>query len=168
MIKFLTNEILKFVVLVLLQVIVLNKIQFSGLINPYFYILFILLLSFEIPNWFILILAFCLGLCIDIFTHTIGMHTAATVIMAYFRPSILKLISPRDGYDNGTAPRIHYYGLMWFSRYVLALVLIHHCALFFIEMFRVSDFFFTFFRIILSTIFTSLLIILSQYFIYRD
>ena len=45
------RNIIRFVFLVLLQVLILNNIQFSGYINPYFYIYFILLLPFDTPRW---------------------------------------------------------------------------------------------------------------------
>jgi hypothetical protein len=52
------KNIIRFVVLVLIQVAILNNIQVSGFVNPYMYILFILLLPFEIPNWLLLVLSF--------------------------------------------------------------------------------------------------------------
>jgi hypothetical protein len=167
MIRPLFKDIFKFVVLILIQFFVLNNIQFSGLINPYMYVLFILLLPFETPGWLLLSSSFLLGLSIDIFSHTLGMHAAACTFMAFLRPSVLKTFAPRDGYESGTYPRIYYYGLSWFAQYAIILVLVHHVVLFYTEMFRLSDFFFTFFRVIFSTIFSSVLIILSQYFMFR-
>ena len=69
MIKQILNFTLLFVFLVLLQVLVLNNIQLSGYINPYFYVLFILLLPFETANWLLLILAFALGISIDVLSR---------------------------------------------------------------------------------------------------
>jgi len=56
-----------FILLVLLQILLFNNIQFSGYVNPYVYIMFILLLPVEIPSWLLLILAFFTGMTIDIF-----------------------------------------------------------------------------------------------------
>jgi hypothetical protein len=95
------------------------------------------------------------------------MHTAATVFMAFIRPYILSNFAPRDGYESGSFPRIFYYGLPWFIKYAVILVLAHHLVLFYLEMFSFSDFFSTFLRILLSTLFSSFLIIISQYFIFR-
>lgn len=156
-----------FILLVFLQIFVFNHIQFSGLINPYFYAIFILLLPFETPGWFLLIISLLLGLAIDLFSHTLGIHIAACVFMAFARPAVLKSFSPRDGYEPGTLPRISYFGGIWFIKYTIILVFAHHLVLFYTEMFRLSDFFYTFSRVILSTIFTSVLIVLSQYFIFR-
>jgi len=167
MIKLLSRNIGRFLILVLIQVFILNNIQISGYINPYFYILFILLLPFETPNWSLPIIGFLLGLSVDLFTHTPGIHASATVLVAYLRPFIFRMISPRDGYEPGSFPRIFYYGFEWFLKYTVIMVAVHHFFLFYIEVFRLTDFFTTFLRAVVSSIFSILLIVLSQYFIYR-
>ncbi len=167
MIKLLARNIIRFMVLVLVQVFIVSNIEISGFIVPYFYILFILLMPFETPNWVLLLSAFALGLMVDLFAHTPGMHAAATVFMAFLRPYILEMSAPRDGYEAGTYPRIHYYGFQWFLRYAVILVGAHHFILFYTEVFRFSEFFSTFLRVLLSTVSSVTLILLSQYFIYR-
>ena len=168
MIKLLPRYILSFILLVFLQVFILNNIQFSGYINPYIYILYILILPFETPKWLLLVLGFILGITIDLFSGTVGMHSSATVIMAFFRPYVLKVISPRDGYESETLPQLRYYGVNWFLKYSVILILIHHFFLFYIEVFRFSNFFTTFVRVILSSIFTIVLVLISQYFYRKD
>ena len=167
MIKVILRNILRIIVLVLFQVYILNNIQISGFVNPYFYVLFIILLPFETPGWLLLSLGFVLGLSIDLFSNTPGLHASATVFMAFIRPAVLGYFAPRDGYVTGTFPRIYYYGFSWFFQYVAILILSHHFFLFYIEVFRLSDFFHTFARVILSSAFTLFLVVLSQYFIYR-
>lgn len=156
-----------FVLLVLLQVLVLNHIEFSGFINPYLYVLFIILLPFETPSWVLLISSFALGLTIDIFMGTWGIHTFATVFMGYLRPILLKYIAPREGYEVGTRPNIRFFGLEWFIKYAAILVVAHHFVLFYTEAFKFHQFFSTFFRAILSSLFTMLVIILSQFLTQR-
>jgi len=168
MIKLIPRYIVNFIILVLIQVFVLNNIQLGGFVNPYIYVLFILILPFEIPSWFLLVVAFLLGMSIDLFSSTIGMHTSATVFMAFLRPYVLKLISPRDGYESETLPQLKYYGGAWFIRYSAILIFAHHLFLFYIEVFRLSNFFTTFVRVILSSIFTIFLVLISQYFFRRD
>ncbi len=167
MIRILSRNIIRFIIVVLLQIFLFNNIQFSGHINPYFYIIFILLLPFETSGWLLLILSFILGISIDIFSQTLGIHASACVFMAFFRPIVLRMLTPRDEYEIGTFPRIYYYGFRWFLKYTSILVFIHHLFLFYIEIFTLSDFFLTLFRAILSSIFTIILIISSQYFIYK-
>jgi rod shape-determining protein MreD len=167
MIKIYTRNIVRFVLLVLLQVLVFDNIELNGYINPYIYILFIILLPFETPNWLLLFLAFILGLSVDLFSMTPGLHAAASVLIAFIRPFILQAFSPRDGYEPGTFPRVAYYGLFWFAKYTLIMVLVHHFLLFSLEIFRLSDIFLILSKTILSGIISTFFIVISQYFIFR-
>lgn len=167
MIKSFGKYIIRFIILVLLQILVFNNIQLSGFIIPCFYVLFILILPFETPKWSLPLVGFVLGLSIDLYTQTPGIHASATVLMAFVRPFILNSIAPREGYETGTFPTLYYYGLNWFFKYSVILVCIHHFFLFYIEIFRISDFFATFFRALSSSAFSIVFIILSQYFIFR-
>jgi len=168
MIRQVSRYFLQFLVLVLLQVFILNNVQLGGFINPYIYILFIILLPVNTPKWLLLVLGFVLGLSIDLFAHTPGMNSSASVFLAFIRPYILEIVAPREGYEKDSSPRIKIYGFTWFLRYAFIMVLAHHFVLFYIEVFRFSDFFLTFSRVILSTIFSTLLIVTIQYLIYRE
>ena len=152
-----------FVLLLLLQLFLFNNIQFSGYVNPYVYILFILLLPVEIPAWLLLIISFFTGLIIDLMTGTPGMHTSATVLAGFARPYVLRLISPREGYETGSGPSMFVYGFKWFLLYTIFIVLIHHFLLFYLEVFRLSDFFNTFLRVLLSSLFSVIFILLLEY-----
>jgi hypothetical protein len=167
MIREFAKYLLYFIVLILAQLLVFNNIELSGYINPYVYILFILLLPFTVPKFVLLAGAFLLGLVIDLFMGTPGVHSSATVLMAFSRPFVMSLFSPREGYQTGTYPRLTQFGAEWFVKYTVMLVLIHHFALFYFEVFTFSHFFSTFFRALLSSLLTSLIIIFSQYFIFR-
>ena len=122
-----------FILLVLLQGLILNNIEFGGYIIPFMYVIFILALPFETPNWLVLILGFVLGIAIDSFTSTLGMHTSATVFMAFCRAYILKLLKPRDGYEFNLKPNVQTMGLTWYLLYASSLILLHHLFLFYIE-----------------------------------
>ena len=167
MINPVARNIFRMFILVLFQVLVLNNIQVSGYINPYMYVLFILLLPFETPRWLLLISGFAIGISIDLFANTLGMHTSATVFMAFLRPYVLNLLKQHDDYEQSTYPRLYYYGFTWFLKYSLVLVFLHHTFLFYVEAFRTTFFFHTLLRVLLSTLFSVFLIILSQFFIYR-
>jgi rod shape-determining protein MreD len=163
----LARNIFRFVVVILFQVLVMDNVRINGYMIPYIYLLFILLLPFETPRWVQLLSGFALGLAMDLFTGTPGMHTAASVLIAFVRPYLLELLAPRDGYEPDTFPRIHYYGFMWFLKYTVLIVLIHHLALFYLEVFQLKFFFSTLLRVILSTILSTSTIVLSQYFVFR-
>jgi rod shape-determining protein MreD len=161
------RNIFRFVVLILFQVLVMDNVLINGYMIPYIYVLFILLMPFETPRWVQLLSAFALGLSIDLFSGTLGMHTAASVLAGYARPYLLNLLAPRDGYDPETYPRVHYYGFLWFLKYTALIVVIHHLALFYLEAFQLKHFFSTLLRVILSSILTTSTIVLSQYFVFR-
>lgn len=162
------NSVLRYgfvmVLLIMLQVLLFNNIQFSGYINPYVYIMIILLLPTELPQWVVLVMAFITGLIIDFFSGSPGMHASATVLAAFTRPYILELISPRDGYETGSSLSMANYGIKWFFIYSTSIVFIHHLLLFYLEVFRFDDFFRTLLRVILSSFFTLAFIFLLEYF----
>jgi hypothetical protein len=159
------KNITRFIFLVLFQVLILNHVNLSGYINPYFYIYFILLLPFSTPRWLLLLLSFAIGFTIDLFTHTMGLNAAACVLMGFARPFVISVIS--GGSDlTGNTPSIKYQDLKWFTNYSVSLVIIHHFALFYLEVFRFSEFFTTLFRVILSSVFTLLLVYISEYLFY--
>ena len=162
-----TRNIVRFIVVVIFQVLVMDNVMISGYMVPYIYLLFILLMPFETPRWIVLMAGFALGLGIDLFEHTLGMHTAATVLIAFVRPYFLSLLAPRDGYEPDTYPRIHYYGFLWFLKYTLLIVFLHHFVLFYLEVFQLQNFLSTLLRVILSSVLSASTIVLSQYFVFR-
>ncbi|MDP1746281.1 MAG: rod shape-determining protein MreD [Bacteroidota bacterium] len=161
------RNIVRFAILVGIQVLVIKNIELGRFINPFIYVLFIIGLPFETPKWLLLFSGFAMGITIDLFYDTAGMHAAACVFIAYLRPGLLKLFSPRDGYEFGTQPTIQYLGIPWFLSYSGILIVLHHLILFYIEVFRFSEFFSTFFRVIVSSVFTILLVVISQYLFHR-
>lgn len=161
------RNIFRFMILVLVQVLIIKNIELGRFINPFIYVLFIIILPFETPKWLVLVSAFFLGLTIDMFYDTSGMHAAAAVFMGFIRPQVLKLFSPREGYELGTQPTIQYLGVPWFLSYAGILIVLHHFVLFYLEVFRLNEFFSTFFRVIFSSLFTILLVVVSQYLFHR-
>jgi len=161
------RNIIRFIILVGVQILVIKNIELGRFINPFIYVLFIIVLPFETPKWALLLSGFLIGITIDMFYDTAGMHAAACVFIAYIRPAVLKLFSPRDGYEFGTQPTIQYLGVPWFLSYSGILIVLHHLVLFYIEIFRFSEFFSTLFRVIMSSLFTIILVVISQYLFYR-
>lgn len=156
-------NILRFFFLIIFQVLILNHINLGGYINPYFYIYFILLLPFSTPRWMLLVLSFILGIGIDIFTNTIGLNAAACVLMGFARPFVVSAISSGPESLIGDTPSLRNQGMKWFLYYAIILVLVHHISLFYLEIFRITEFFSTFIRILLSSIFTLMLVLISEY-----
>lgn len=156
-----------FVGLVLTQVLILNHVQFSGFVNPYIYVLFVLLLPLSLPRYVVLLLAFLLGISIDIFSNSLGVHSFATVFVAYLRPIVIRLISNREE-DRSDYPGLMQNKMRWFLSYITIMVVIHHMVFFYLEVFTFSNFFGTFYRVFISAIFSIFVIVLSQFIIFRD
>jgi rod shape-determining protein MreD len=161
-------NIIRFILLVPIQVLVLDNINLGGYINPYLYVLFILMLPFEIPGWALLFLSFMTGLTIDMFSGTPGMHAAASTLIAYLRPMVARRVGDNREIEPGMQPSIMSMGFSWFFMYSLILVFVHHFALFLIEVFRFSGIFSILLRTLYSTLFTLTLIILVQYLFGRQ
>jgi len=157
-----------FILLILFQGLILNNIEFGGYVVPFLYVFFILALPFETPNWIVLIIAFVLGICVDSFTSTLGMHTSASLVMAFSRSYLLKLIEPRGGYEFNSKPSVQIMGLPWYLMYAFILVFIHHLFLFYVESFKFTQFFYTFGRAAFSTFFTMILVLTVQLFNYKS
>ncbi len=163
MIELLGKNILRFIVLIIFQVLILNNVQLGGFINPYLYVFFILMLPLETPGWLLLFLSFLMGLSIDMFSNTAGMHAAACTFMAFCRPYLLRMLAPREGFERASNPTIQKFGISWFLTYAGILILIHHFTLFYLEIFRLSSFFSTLLRVILSGGFTLALVVATQF-----
>ncbi len=161
------KNLFRFVILILLQVLVLNNIRVGGYINPYFYIYFILLLPFETPGWILLLSSFFLGISVDFFSNTLGINAAASVLMAFCRPLVIRLLTSSREYETGIQPGIKDLGFSWFFFYALLLIIVHHTTLFFLEVFRFTELKTIIYRICLSSIVTLFLSILAQYLFYK-
>jgi rod shape-determining protein MreD len=160
-------NIIRFFALVFLQVFLLKNITLYNLSTPYLYILFILLLPFETPNILLFPLAFILGLTIDAFYDTPGLHAAACVILAFVRVLFISITVQKEGFDNEPEPTMSNMGFRWFFTYVLILTLFHHFFLFNLEVFRFSEIPYTLSRFVLSSIFTVFLMLLIGLLFYR-
>jgi rod shape-determining protein MreD len=152
--------LISFVVLIVLQLLIFNNIQFSGFVNPYVYVMFILILPMAIPTWILLLLSFMTGIVIDIFAGTMGVHAFATVMAGFARPWVLSLNITAEASEPEMSPSSHTNGLRWFFIYTVTVVFIHHFSLFFVEVFGFSNFFHTLLRVLLSTMVTTFFIIL--------
>ena len=157
---------LMFASFVLLQVLILNQINLGGFLNPYIYVLFVLLLPFSMPRYQILLLSFLIGITIDWFSNTPGLHAASAVLIGFLRSPVMSLISVRE-IEQADYPGLKQTGIKWFLTYVAVLVFIHHFFLFYLEVFSFEGFFRTLLRSILSSIFTVVVIVLIQYLIFR-
>src|ERR1700743_55302 len=142
-------NLLRFILLVFLQVFLLKNITLYNLSTPYLYIMFILLLPFEIPNVLLFALSFILGLTIDSFYDTPGLHATACVLLAFVRVLFISITVQKEGFDNEPEPTLSIMGFRWFFTYTIMLTFIHHFFLFNLEVFRFSEIEYTLTRVVL-------------------
>ena len=141
-----------FIGLVLLQVLILNNVHIAGYATPFLYIYFILKFNSGTSRNELMLWAF-FGLTIDVFSDTPGMNAAATVLLAFLRPSLLRLFTPRDNQDN-LVPSFKSMGITPFLKYTTASVFIHSLALLSIEFFSFSGIWLLLLRVALCTVLT--------------
>lgn len=154
-------QIVRFVLLVAVQVLVLNKVQFSGYLNPYIYVLFIILLPLRTPPLAMVILGFALGFVVDYYSGMMGIHTASTLFVAYFRNRIIRMVIGIREEDFLTVPGLSGLGFARFSYYAGVMVLIHHLLLFTLEVFTVRDFGDTLMRSLINSLVSLVFIIIT-------
>lgn len=149
---------IRFIILVLTQVLICNHINFLGYINPYIYILFIVLFPTKNNRSLFILLSFLLGLTIDLFSDSGGIHAAASVFIAYARPLILRS-SFGVQYENYA---IKFDNVEFGSKlsYITFLTLIHHIIFFSLEIFSASKIILVLQKTLFSSIFTILLCML--------
>ncbi len=153
-----------FLLYLVLQILLVRNLVLFDYAFCFIYIACILLLPNEIGLTWLLVIAFVTGITIDMFYNTLGMHAAATVLMAYCRPLIVRSQIDVPGLETRIEFSLRELGVGAFFRYVFILALIHHTALFFIEASSLTLIIPTLIRVGASTLFTTVSIVLIQFF----
>ena len=154
-------NIIRFILLLAAQIVIFNNINLFGYINPYPYILFILLYPVNSNKSGLLIASFCLGLVVDLFSNSGGIHAAACLILAYVRPTFFKFAFGLS-YEYQTVKINDRLSPERFT-FILISISTHHLILFLLEYFKFSFVLSALLRTILSAIFTLIVSILIIY-----
>ena len=163
------KNIIRFILFVFVQVFILNEVPpLHQFIIPYVYFLFILWLPFSINRFLLLIIAFVLGLLIDYFSGTIGLHAAPCVLIAYLRPFLLNLLIPQDTTEQSyNEPSIKSMGWAPYGLYIGLLTFIHHVLLVLIEWMQFGNFGYFFGKVVATTLVSFLLIFITEMLFFR-
>ncbi|MDR1723124.1 MAG: rod shape-determining protein MreD [Tannerella sp.] len=153
-----------FVVFILLQVLVANNIHLFGYATPFVYLCAIFKLPFDMSRSKVISLSFFLGLLIDIFSNTFGIHAAACSFMGLMRMPVMKGFVDVREIPEGSIPSFRLFGYGRYIRYILLLVAIHHIALFLIESFGFFRPALMLIRMFSSILFTSILLLVIESF----
>jgi len=159
----LLNNLARFILLLAAQILLFNNINFLGYINPYPYILFIILFPVNGNKYSLLFSSFLIGLLMDMFLNSGGVHATSCLALAFFRPAIFKF-SFGLSYEYQTVRLNDVVTPERFSFLFLAVVL-HHIILFILEIFTLNFFFNIIVRTLLSTLFTLIISLLIIYLI---
>ncbi len=147
-----------FVGLVLVQVLILNHIHLFGIATPFLYIYLLLKFESGTSRNELMLWAFFLGLTVDVFSNTPGMHAAASVALAFARPLILRLFTPRDMLES-IVPSFRALGDNNFMKYVVMSVILHHLILILIEFFSFTSIWLMLLRVVACSLFTIICIL---------
>ncbi|SIS93592.1 rod shape-determining protein MreD [Belliella pelovolcani] len=156
-----------FIIFTLVQVLILKNLVLFGVAFCFLHVLFILLLPIETKTIPSLLIAFGLGLMVDLFYDTIGIHTASLLIVAFIKKPWIKILTPTGGYDDNLQPSMLNMGFGWFATFSVPLFLIYNIAFFFIESLGTDLFIPVVQKIIASTIFVFVMSIIVQLLFYR-
>jgi len=156
-------NIFRFILFLLLQLLLFNSINLFGYLNPYPYILFIVLFPVNGNKPTLLVTSFFIGLLLDMFTNSGGVHATASLVLAYIRPSIFKF-SFGLSYEYQTVKIADKISPERISFLVIA-IFIHHLVLFSLEFFRFGLFLSIIGRTLLTTLFTFFICLLIIYLI---
>lgn len=165
------NNLLKlgvaYVMYFIIQVFVLKDLVLFGDAFCFLYVYAILLLPLEIKAIPLMLLGFFMGLAVDIFYDTPGMHAASTVLLAFLRNPWIKVNTPRGGYDENVPPTLLNMGLAWSTAYSFPLILIHHVCFFYLDFLGTSFSHSIVIRILSSVLFTFVLAAIVQLLFYN-
>ncbi|RAU83986.1 hypothetical protein [Pontibacter arcticus] len=154
--------IVQFILFVALQILLMDNLVLFSTGFCFIYVAFLLFLPIGINKVWLLFLGFLVGFTVDIFYDTMGIHAAASVLLAYLRTHLLNLLTPRDGYDTNDAANIHIMGWRWYLVYTFTLLLFHHLAVFFLETISFGTVWYTLLKVVASTLFTGIVLIIVQ------
>ena len=154
------NNILRFIILLLIQVTVLNRINFGGFINPQIYVLYVLLFPYYNKHkGYLLMSSFFLGISIDFFMNSGGINAFSLTLIAYLRQDIFNIIIGKQ--DKNESLSFHDIPVTKAITYILILTFIHNTAMFWLENFSFDELGAMFVRIFFSTIYSAVIIYLS-------
>jgi hypothetical protein len=154
------RNIIRFTLFILVQVYLLNTLHLHKFIIPYIYYLFLLWLPFSISRSRLLIVGFLTGLTLDYFSMQIGVHAAACTLIAYIRPFVIGILSPKDTAEfNYREPSPKSMGWTPYLVYALILTVFHHTYMTFLQWLQFGSFLDFLIKVVASTGISMLLVI---------
>lgn len=155
------------VAIILLQVLILAKFVPGWSVHIMVYPMLIIALPFNTKPIWLMLAGFLIGISVDAFTDTFGLHASAAVLVAYLRPELMKIISPREGYDMLLSPNVKDMGFRWYTLILLIALSVHHLWFFAFESFNLYDFGFILLKTVVSVVASILVALTIQFVFYK-
>lgn len=147
----------------LYQVMILQNVVLFHTAFCFLYVLYLLVLPVDTNPIALMGIGFAMGFAVDMFYESIGLHAFASVLIMYLRNYWLNSLTPQGGYDSSTVPSMALNGVQWFVVYAVPLIFLHHALLFFMEVGGFQLFWWTLWKVITSTLFTTFVILIAQF-----
>lgn len=147
--------IISFFLLVVVQVLLLNNLHLFG-VQAYLYVMFVITFPISVSSKILMPISFLLGLCVDVFSGTYGVHAAATTFVAFVRPLLLRLVVPVNDATQMESLSLSKQKLN-FVGFAVLMVLLHHFALLMLEAFSFKYIGVVVIKTLLSAVYTLLL-----------
>ena len=158
-----TVNLSRFFILMLLQVFVLNYVQWFGFLNPAVYLLFLILLPLEIPKTAQYIIAFATGFIVDAFLKTFGIQALACVLMIFLRPYVILILNGFKPLEAGVTPKPGIKDFSWILVYTLILIFIQQFTVSILEMFHWVHGWKIVWNSLANTLFTAFIVLCLEY-----
>ncbi len=124
-----TKQIGRYILVMALQVLLFDQLQLLGACHPYIYVLCLLMMPITLPHSVDMILGAIAGIIMDIFCNSLGVHTAACILVMFIRPYLIgAIVSDKDRLNEQI--NLHTIGMEALVKYIVIMVLIHHLTIF--------------------------------------
>lgn len=149
---------IRLVLVIPLQVLLIDQLQWLGIVHPQIYILCLLMLPIRMPQWADMLIGAALGLVMDIYANSLGMHISACVAIMYFRRLLIpRFVSESERISGDICSGSIGTIAMWQMTGIL--VLIHHLMIGILSAWSFAHFGMTILSILVSSLISFLLII---------
>lgn len=157
-------NIIRFILLFLVQGLLLsNVVLLDGKAQIFLYVLFIIMLPFRMSDFLVMLASFLMGLAVDSFYNSPGLHASAAVMLAFVRPYFIRYFTPRDDYEITDTPTISSMGIAWFFKFATVLILVHSLWIFLLEAFSFQSILMTLTKAGLTSLITLIVALAVSY-----
>ena len=124
---------LMFVVLVIAQSVIFNRIALFSVALAFVFIYFIVRLPISLGSSKVIALSFLIGVAVDIFSDTPGMNALACTVIGAMRRFVIRLYVPREDDVIRAVPSLRSLGPAVYAKYVATMSLLYCILVFSIE-----------------------------------